>query len=257
MTVNLPVFFKEHNFLIGISLDGNATTNNRYRCDKNGNSVLPQILTAVSLLKKHGVDFNILSVIDDENAKDISMTLKYFMKHGFKNLQFIPYVDEGNSISLSENNYEYFLKTSFDFWYEEFINGNFVSVRHIDNYIGILTGNPPENCAMCGTCGHYYVIEANGDIYPCDFYCKEEFRLGSIFDENPFISNEKHKDYIEKSYLIHEKCKDCKYYILCRGGCRRDRTDDYMQNKYCKSYYNFFDYAADRMAFIARSIKNE
>ena len=244
-------FFKKHDFLIGVSLDGNRKTNDRYRRDQNGNGVLPQILQAISLLLKHRVDFNILSVIDDENAGEIESSWHYFKKHGFDYLQFIPYIDEGNGVSLSEAIYEVFLKKLFDLWYADYMNGKYVSVRHIDNYIGILLGRPPENCAMCGVCGSYYVVEANGDLYPCDFYCKEPFRLGSVFDPEPFTLCESQRRFIAESETIHSHCKSCKYYVLCRGGCRRDRTDHYTRNIYCRAYYNFFEYAVPRMMRIA------
>ena len=247
-------FFKTHDFLIGVSLDGNRRTNDRYRLSQSGESVLPQVLTAINILKKHKVGFNILSVIDNENAKDIESTYKYFKKHGFGYLQFIPYVDDASGISLSAESYEAFLKKSFDLWYKDFINGNYVSVRHIDNYIGILMGNPPESCAMCGVCGNYFVVEADGSLYPCDFYCKKEYRTGSVFDKKPFEMTEKQKEFIEQSMLIHKYCKDCKYYALCRGGCRRDRTDGYLKNKYCSAYKGFFDYAAERMAQLAAKL---
>ncbi|MCR5208008.1 MAG: SPASM domain-containing protein [Eubacterium sp.] len=250
-------FFKENNFLIGVSLDGNRRTNDRYRLAENGESVLPRVLTAISVLKKHKVDFNILSVIDNENAGDVESTYKYFKKHGFGFLQFIPYVDDVNGISLSAESYEEFLKKSFDLWYADYINGNYVSIRHIDNYIGILTGEQPESCAMCGVCGNYFALEADGSLYPCDFYCREEYKLGNISDENPFEMNEKQKAFIEQSLLIHGHCKDCEYYALCRGGCRRDRTDGYIKNKYCVAYKGFFGYAAGRMLRIAAAVNNK
>ena len=248
-------FFKKNGFLIGISLDGNKKTNDRYRLDHNGRGVLPRILEATAIMKKHQVDFNILSVVDDENAMDIESTWKYFKKYGFDYLQFIPYVDEGDGLCLSVETYTEFLKKLFDLWYADYISGKYISVRHIDNYIGILLGHPPENCAMCGVCGSYYVVEANGDLYPCDFYCKEEYLLGSIFDTDPFAENGKQRLFIEESTLINEHCKGCKYYALCRGGCRRDRTDNLTKNQFCTSYYRFFDYAAERMALIAEKIK--
>ncbi len=245
-------FFKKYGFLIGVSLDGNRKTNDRYRRDRNGGGVLPQILNAVSVLKKYNVDFNILSVIDDENAGDIVSTWNYFKKHGFDYLQFIPYVDEGNGVSLSVEAYGDFLKKSFDLWYDDYMRGKYVSVRHIDNYIGILLGRPPENCAMCGVCGSYFVAEANGDLYPCDFYCKDPYKLGSIFDPEPFAINETHRRFIAASEVIHAHCAGCRYYALCRGGCRRDRTDHDTKNRYCKAYYEFFEYAAGRMLRVAQ-----
>ncbi|MBQ6020036.1 MAG: SPASM domain-containing protein [Clostridia bacterium] len=217
-----------------------------------GGGVLPQILNAVSVLKKYGVDFNILSVVDDRNAKEIESTWNYFKKHGFDYLQFIPYVDEGNGVSLSAEAYGEFLKKSFDLWYDDYMRGKYVSVRHIDNYIDIMLGRPPENCAMCGVCGSYFVAEANGDLYPCDFYCKDEYKLGSIFGAEPFAINETHRRFIAASEAIHPHCEGCKYYALCRGGCRRDRTDHDTKNRYCEAYCDFFDYAAERMLRVAQ-----
>ena len=248
-------FLKEYGFLVGVSLDGNRRTNDRYRLDKTGESVLPRVLSAVAVLEKHGVDHNILSVVDDENGKELETTWRYFKKHGFQYLQFIPCVGEGG-VSLSPEGCEAFLKRSFDLWYDELLDGNYVSVRHIDNYVGVLMGRPPESCAMQGVCGGYFVVEADGDIYPCDFYCKEEYRLGSVFDEAPFEPNEKQRRFIEASKLIHDQCGACRYYALCRGGCRADRTDGFMKNKYCAAYYHFFEYAVARMERAARVFQN-
>ena len=249
-------FFKERGFLIGVSLDGGVTTNDRYRLDGSGISVSARVLDACALLEKRGVDFNILSVIDDKNAGDIEDTWKYFKKQGFRYLQFIPCIDEGGGVSLSAEAYGAFLKRSFDLWHSDYISGDYISVRHIDNYVGILAGRPPENCAMCGVCGSYFVVEANGDIYPCDFYCREECKLGSVFDERPFEINEKQRAFTERSLTIHKYCRGCKYYFLCRGGCLRDRTDGGMKNRYCGAYRAFFDHAAERMAQIAEELNN-
>lgn len=250
-------FFKENNFLIGVSLDGSQKTNDRYRLGKNGESVYKKVLDSISILKKHDVDFNILCVIENENAKDTESTYKFFKEQGFNFLQFIPYVDEANGIALSAERYEYFLKKCFDLWYEDFTAGNYISIRHIDNYMGIILGNPPENCAMCGVCGSYFVLESNGDLYPCDFYCKEEYRLGNIADNTPFTVSVKQKSFTEESHKIHSFCRSCEYYMLCRGGCKRDRYDGYTKNRYCKAYKEFFDYAAERMMLLARSLENE
>lgn len=250
-------FLGKNKFLVGVSLDGARKTNDRYRLDAEGNSVLPQTLAAINTLDKHGVMFNILSVVDNENAADIDSTYKYFKKHGFNELQFIPYVDECGGISLSPEAYEAFLKRVFDLWYEDFNPDDFINIRHISNYMDITAGYPPENCAMCGVCGNYFVVEANGDIYPCDFYCKEEYKLGNIADESPFGESEKHKRFVEESLIIREHCKECRYYNLCRGGCRRDRINGLTENKYCKAYYNFFEYSTDRLEKATEALLNE
>ena len=250
----LVKFFKKHQFLLGISLDGNEKTNDRYRLDLSKKSVLSRIISACKLLDRSGVAYNILSVIDDKNAAEIESTWEYFKSNGFRYLQFIPCIDEDNGVSLSSEAYERFLKKSFDLWYAEWTKGNYISVRHIDNYINILLGNPPENCAMCGVCGSYFVVESDGALYPCDFYCTEQYKLGSIFEDDPFETNEKQREFIEKSRRIHKQCNTCRFYILCRGGCRRDRTDNYTSNKYCAAYQSFFKYAVDRMTAVAKEL---
>lgn len=246
--------FREHGFLIGLSLDGDRATNDRYRRDHRGESVFDRVMNAAGTLERSGVDFNILSVIDDENAGDIERTWRFFKESGFRFLQFIPCLEEGSGVSLSPQSYEAFLKQSFDLWYDDWRKGDYISVRHIDNYVGILMGRPPENCAMCGVCGSYFVAEANGDLYPCDFYCKEEYRVGTVFDATPFAVGEKHRAFIEQSYLIHERCRSCRYYPLCRGGCRSDRINGLAENRYCEAYTRFFGYAFDRMAAVAESL---
>ena len=247
-------FFRENGFLIGLSLDGDFETNDRYRRDINGNSSFEQVLSAASILKQHDVAFNILSVVDDRNAAEIERTYAFFKAKGFDFLQFIPCVEEGG-VSLSAKAYEAFLKKSFDLWYDDFENGKYVSLRHIDNYIDILLGFPPENCAMRGVCDAYYVVEANGDLFPCDFYCEAPFKLGSIRDERPFSGGETQRRFTEESGIIHKYCKDCEYYVLCRGGCKRDRTDDFTKNKYCEAYYGFFEYAEERMRKAAKAME--
>ena len=157
-------------------------------------------------------------------------------------------------ISLSAEIYAFFLKRCFDLWYEDWEKGFYISVRHIDNYIRILMGEQPENCAMCGVCGSYFVLEANGDLFPCDFYCTEERRIGNIYDDDPFAQNEKQRSFISLSMIIHEHCRTCQWYALCRGGCLRDRSQNFTKNRYCDAYKTFFDHAAERMSQIAKQL---
>ena len=247
-------FFKENRFLVGLSLDGDRATNDRCRRDAAGNSVYDRTLAAADTLTAYGTDFNILSVVTDESACEIDRTYRDFKRRGFRFLQFIPLVDEGTGPTLGADAYGYFLKRLFDLWYEDFCRGEYVSVRHIDNYVRMLLGQPPENCAMGGVCGRYYVIEANGDVYPCDFYCREPYRLGNVFDEAPFACGEKHRAFLADSYTIHRSCAACEYHALCRGGCRRDRTEDGTRNKYCEAYRAFFAHALPRLRRAAQSL---
>lgn len=244
--------FKEYGFLVGLSLDGDRKTNDRCRIDKEGKGVFDRTVFAAELLSDHHVDFNILSVLTDKSALEAEKTYKFFKNQGFRFLQFIPLVENGSGEELGSEAYAFFLKRIFDLWYDDFERGEYVSIRHIDNYIRILLGDEPENCAMCGVCGRYFVIESDGSVFPCDFYCLDEYKTASVFDKAPFGMNEKHLEFLKDSTLIHAFCESCRFAFLCRGGCRRDRFEGLTKNKYCSAYLDFFEYSFERMANVAR-----
>ena len=246
-------FFREQRFLVGVSLDGDRTTHDRHRHTKDGEPTFDRVIKAIETLKAHGVDYNILSVVTDKSAKEIDRTWAFFRAKGFRFLQFIPCLDAGN-VSLSAEKYAFFLKRSFDLWYDAWEQGDYISVRHIDNYIRLLLGEPPENCAMCGVCGSYFAMEADGSLYPCDFYCRNAYRLGSVFEDDPFRENEIQRSFLAASETIHAHCQNCKYHFLCRGGCRADRIENGTKNKYCSAYRAFFESALARMQTVARQL---
>lgn len=250
---DFAAFLREQRFLVGVSLDGDRLTHDRHRRTKDGEATFERVTQAIETLERHGVDYNNLSVVTDESAKEIDRTWAFFRAQGFRFLQFIPCLDAGG-VSLSAENYTAFLKRSFDLWYDAWEQGDYVSVRHIDNYIRILLGEPPENCAMCGVCGSYFTVEADGSLYPCDFFCRDAYRLGSVFDDDPFEKSEKHRAFIAASETIHAHCSDCPYHFLCRGGCRADRIENGTKNKYCGAYRTFFDDALARMQGVAKQL---
>lgn len=244
-------FLSAHRFTVGLSLDGDKTANDRYRRTPCGGSAFEKTLAAAALLQKHGIDFSILAVLDDKNAAEIANTYRFFRSRGFARLQFIPCIDEGSGISLSPAAYGQALKTLFDLWEADLLNGEAVSVRLFDNWLAILLGQPPESCANGGVCGAYTVVKADGSLYPCDFYCTDACRLGSVFDPDPFGENAVRRAFYRDSLRVRETCAACEWGFLCRGGCRRDRTDDLTQNRYCAAYRDFFAYAFERMRSLS------
>jgi uncharacterized protein len=61
-------FFKEHDFLIGLSMDGPPEMHNAYRVDKDGQGSFDQVKRGWNLLQKHKVDTNILCAVHAANA---------------------------------------------------------------------------------------------------------------------------------------------------------------------------------------------
>lgn len=252
---NFCRFFRKHNVLIGLSLDGPKELNDKNRLDQNGKSTFSAVMKGASLLREAGVEFNILTVLTDHNARYPEKLYRFFRANGFDYLQFIPCIGEGEAQRLSPERLGSFLKRTFDLWYEDAAAGNPVYIRQFENYVTMLCGLPAEDCSMNGRCGVYYVAEADGSLYPCDFYCTDPHRLGSVFDPDPFSISQKHKEFLCRSHVIPENCQTCRWYALCRGGCYRDRSEDDRLNRYCKGYQAFFEYAEERLRRMASAIQ--
>lgn len=256
-------FFKENNFLVGVSLDGPADIHNFNRTDHSGKNTFNVVMHSLKLLKEHGVDHNILCVLTGKNARSINRIYRFFRQQEFEHIQFIPCLEpfgeargsEGYHLSINE--YGDFLIRIFDLWYRELLHGKYVSIRHIDNWIRILWGQCPESCGMIGHCSIQFVVEGDGGVYPCDFYVLDELRLGTV-GVNSFseMSNCKTaEDFLNQSYFVPNECSVCPYYVLCRNGCRRDRNmcpdGSLGQTYYCSAMKRFFDSRVEQLRHAA------
>lgn len=260
------MFFHEHNFLVGISLDGPKEIHDRNRMNLAEKSTFNQVMKAIGLLDKYQVEYNILSVISGYAAKHAQKIYSFFKRQNFKYLQFIPCLDPLDEVpgtldhSLTPENYTIFLKESFDQWYRDIMKGEIISIRYFDNLLAVLLGHSPEACGMSGKCSCQFVTEANGNIYPCDFYVTDNWYLGNIakHDFEEIKNSQNSKKFIEESYNIGKECRDCKWFNLCRGGCKRYKEpmvdNQPSENYFCTSYKEFFDYAYDRLYKIASMI---
>lgn len=260
-------FLAQHKFLVGLSLDGDKDIHDLNRIDAQGKGTYTRAMKAAKLLEKHQVEFNILVVVTRQLARRAKHIYHTLVKNGFRYLQFIPCIDDfgkepGSSpFSLTAERYGDFLKTLFDEWYKDFMAGQYISIRHFDNWIHMLQGQPPETCSMSGRCTCYGVVEADGSVYPCDFYVLDPWKLGTV-QENTFeemLTCQLAEDFLQASWPVASKCQACKYYPICRGGCRRDREpllaaegQEASLNIYCDAYLAFFDHALGQMQQIAR-----
>lgn len=259
-------FFKENRFLVGLSLDGSRECHDRYRRDAAGRGTYDRVLRAARLLEGAGVEHNVLTVVTGHTARHIQSVFAALCKGGFRFQQYIPCLDPleeergGQGYSLSPAQYEEFLKTLFDLWYRELEQGRYWSIRYFDNLIWMLDGRAPEQCSMRGCCGLQYLVEADGSVYPCDFYGLDEFRLGNILEHSwaELDGARENLGFIEASRRIPEECRGCRWYPLCRNGCRRDRLtgpDGLGRNYYCSAYAGFFAYALPRLSRARAMLK--
>lgn len=258
----LDLFAREH-FLVGVSYDGTPELHDKYRMDAAGKGTSARIQNTIKALRERGIEFNVLCVVNADVAAHWQESFDRLSQ--FEYIQYIPCLDaldgEKTDYSLTPELYTDFLKGSFDLYYRAFMAGRPVSIRNFDNYISILLGHPPENCGMCGRCGLYYLIEADGSVYPCDFYVLDEWCMGNINDSSFFrlAKSLVSARFIDASLPVPEKCRSCRWYVLCRNGCRRERDgidgSGAALNKWCACYEAFFAHSADRMVKMAETIR--
>ncbi len=262
-------FLSKNRFLVGISLDGPKEIHDTNRIDNQGKGTFKKVMEAINLLNKYKVEYNILTVVTSLVARHTNKVYNFFKQHSFRYLQFIPCLNplngerEEKSYSLKPDRYAYFLKTLFDLWYDDISKGNIISIQYFDNLLGLLMGYKPEVCGMTGQCTCQFIIESNGGVYPCDFYVIDQWYLGNIkelkFDE--LLDSINSKRFVEVSKYISPECKSCKWFYLCKGGCRRWR-EPFINKKprlniLCSAYQEFFEYAEDRLIKIANQLKTK
>ncbi len=261
-------FFAENNFLVGLSMDGNKKVHDSLRFDHSNKGTFNRVLRASKLFDNYKVEYNILTVISATVAKNIKDMYDFYTRNNFTFLQFIPCLDPigeergKHEWSLTPQIYALFLKNLFDLWYRSFKRDKPVSIRYFDNLVMLLLGNPPESCGMMGTCTFQNVIEADGGIYPCDFYVLDDYKIGNINTDSfeTINTNRENIKFIQKSQHIDEDCKVCKWFPLCRGGCRRDRDTfagaQLDKNYFCLAFKQFFEYSIERLEEVAQEIVN-
>jgi uncharacterized protein len=252
-------FLGKNHFLVGVSLDGLKEIHDRYRLDAAGKGTYQRVISAIRLLEKHQVEYNILTVVTAATARNGQKIYNYFKKNHFGYQQYIECLDPigeepgQHEYSLTPEKYGEFLKSMFDAWYLDMRSGTYVYNRYFENLMMIMAGQQPESCNMRGVCGKQWVFEADGSVYPCDFYALDQWRLGNI-QENSFEEMDEKRDglgFIQWSMRRQEDCQKCRWFGLCRNGCRRNRepvtAEHTNRNYFCKSYQMFFEYAYPRL----------
>ncbi len=264
LTAEWAEFFRENRFLVGLSVDGIMDVHDQNRMDAKGAGTFSAVMETADLFDRHGVDYNILTVVTMSLARRIRAAYRFFRKRGFGYLQFIPCLDPlgepfgRHGYSLTPEAYGRFLCDLFDLWYADMEAGSAPSIRDFDNYVQMLMGYPPESCNLRGVCGMQYVVEADGAVYPCDFYVLDFMRLGNL-NEVGFSEIDQRRmqiGFIEASEPLDPACDACEFLSICRGGCRRHReTGEGLRRTYfCESYKMFFAHALPRLSAIARAL---
>ena len=286
-------FFRDHNFRIGLSIDGPEPLHNIYRKDAHGEGTFWKTMHGMELLQKHGVEFNTLTTVNAANVAHAAQVYDFLRQ--FSNfMQFLPVVE-----SLSENQtgnvglppglyttersgqlapfsvpaeaYGKFLCTILDQWMKKDVGRKFVQV--IEAAIGNLTRRPAGLCVHEAVCGHCGVIEKNGDLYRCDRYVFPEYRVGNILDAPLHEMMQTNRRFGEfKLGSLPSQCLHCDVADLCFGGCPKDRLLERLtaavtpsgpvplverRNYLCPGYKMFFQYVRHKFPEIVSKIQSK
>ena len=259
-------FFREHRFLVGLSLDGTRELHDKFRVDSQGKGSWNRVTRALTLLQRYQVETNLLCVVTGAMARSPQKVYQSLRKLGDHPLQFIPCLDPLDTQrgtmphSLTAQGYGKFLCQLFDCWHQDLKNGTYVSIRNFDDYLRLMLGMPPGSCAASGACGSYLVAEGDGSLYPCDFFVLDQWCMGNISEISvtQALNSPKSLAFLEEGRSRPTACRTCPYVMLCRGGCKRDWIHSSVgaENYYCAAFRSFFDYALPRLqeaaAFLSK-----
>ena len=275
-------FFKENNFLVGVSIDGPQEFHDEYRRNVMGKPSFHQVMKGIDLLNKHGVEWNALAVVNDFNA-DYPLDFYHFFKEiGCRYIQFTPIVErivkrtdgltlasgmqEGGELtdfSVTAEQWGNFLCTIFDEWVHHDVGEYYIQLfdATLANWVGVA----PGICTMAKECGHAGVMEYNGDVYSCDHFVYPEHKLGNLSQHTIYemMNSDRQKDFSKMKYrLLPQQCKECRYQFACHGECPKNRfiRDCYGNpglNYLCKGYYQFFEHVAPYMDFMKNELENQ
>ncbi|MEN6439127.1 MAG: anaerobic sulfatase maturase [Syntrophobacter sp.] len=266
-------FFRENNFLIGLSLDGPGELHDLYRKDRGGHGTFDRVVNAVRLLKEHKVEFNILCTVNRKNA-DHPLKVYHFFRDQLEAeyLQFIPIVErdndtgfqEGTSVtdrSVKADQWGQFLIGIFDEWVRQDVGQTFV--LNFDGALAGWLGMAGTVCIFGPTCGLGMALEHNGDLYSCDHFVEPNNYLGNIM-ETPMIelvASEKQRKFgRDKKDALPRCCRDCEFLSICNGECPKNRFVETPDggpglNYLCEGYKAFFNHAGKPMRIMADLIR--
>ena len=273
-------FFAQNHWLVGISIDGPQPDHDHYRLTAAGKPSWKKVMQGIKLLKKHGVEWNAMAVVNAYNANHPLEFYRFFKENGCQFLQFTPIVErltrhedgrtlaslaDKDEISLSEasvapEQWGNFLCAIFDEWVGKDVGKHFVEIFDctLANWMGV----SPGICAYSKECGHAGVMEHNGDVYSCDHFVFPEYKLGNIRDHSliDMLYGEQQQEFSRlKHSSLPRQCKECDMEFACHGECPKNR---FMKDKYgdsglnylCPGYYHYYQHVAPYMDYMKQEL---
>jgi uncharacterized protein len=284
-------FFKQHDFLVGLSVDGPRELHDTYRLDRRGKGTFDLVMKGWQALRRHEVDFNILCTVNAANQHHGRAVYRFFRDElGAKWIQFIPIVERATEQTISIANkgwsevpgqkrllytqtgnlvtertvgpeqYGSFLIDVFEEWVRRDVGQ--VYVQLFDVTLEAFFGRHML-CIHAPTCGYGPALEHNGDLYSCDHFVEPKHLLGNIHKTHMLTmvaSPEQRKFGQDKRDSLTRQCQDCKVRNWCNGGCPKDRfvlskDGEPGQNYLCAGLEKFFMHTGPTFNVMAQLYK--
>ena len=255
-----------YRFVCGVSLDGPATVHDIYRRTKQGRPTHRNVIEGIRTLAGAGVPVSILVVVSQANVHAPLEVYRYLKACGFDRIQCIPCVetDAGGRLceyAIDGEQWGRFLISIFKAWFEKDIHR--ISIRLFESILARQVYGAAIDCYNSGACNRYLVVESNGDVYPCDFFVRPEYRLGNIL-ERPFaeiVADSRYRRFSAAKKNWHPTCSQCEYIELCMGDCPKFRpgaaTASPSRSRLCTGWQLFFSATIDRFRCLADAIRKQ
>ena len=222
-------FLRRHDFLVGLSMDGPAACHNANRVDAGGKGTFRQVLAAKQRMDRHGVAYNVLMTLTGQLARHPQQVWNLMEEQDLRFVQFTPCMGplDGpeSPYALSPARYASFYTALFQRWYDSYCRGVYRSVKLFDDLVNLLAFGQCNACGLVGRCQPQLVVEADGSVYPCDFYVLDRYRTGTLTTDTlrTVYESPVALQFLQRPADPLTLCGQCPYRTICSGGCQRMR----------------------------------
>ena len=239
-------FFLENHFLVGLSLDCSKRFHNLNRLSALGEGTYDEVIKIKEMLDKHQVEYNILSVLTSGLAKEPEKAWNFIINHHIRYIQFIPCLEPPGEGVFGENilrpaQFAAFYSHLLPWWIHELEKGNYISIKLFDDVVNLFLQGRVTACGINGQCHNQYVIEADGSVFPCDFYAFDRYKTGNLVSSTlrDNFNSLKTFDFVTKRPQLPKLCDGCEFFDSCQGGCKRMLDVIYAGNGSVCGYQTF------------------
>lgn len=234
------IYLKKYNYLVGLSIDLHKEYHNLNRVDTMGNGTFSQVITTKSKLEEYEISHNVLCVLTNPLAKHPQKVWNFIEKNKLEFIQFIPCLgdlddEQYSNLALTSKNFYSFYSNILPLWYNAIKKEKHISIKFFDDLFHLIINKQVNSCGFTGKCGIQLVVEADGSVYPCDFYVLDKWKLGDFYNNTitEMQNSPMAKEFLSRRTELPKLCENCKYINICAGGCERMSKEMYASKSYC------------------------